>query len=139
MKSFIVIWLLLLTLSSCSTLPTAPFKDQLLGNWRIEMIKDQPVIDYSPASLQFDADNRLSGNASCNNMSSTYTLSDQALSLLAGAVTRKMCPGALMDQEARYLAALSEVHSGRVEQGMLYLEGASGELIFKASPLVLSE
>ncbi|ARN75750.1 META domain-containing protein [Oceanicoccus sagamiensis] len=139
MKYLAIAFLFAATLTACSMQATDNFKDQLMGSWRIEMIKDRPVIDYSPATLRFDADNRLSGNASCNNFSSTYVLTDARLTLVAGAMTRKMCPAALMDQESRYITALTEVRSGRVDQGMLYLEGEGGALIFKAAPIAQAE
>jgi heat shock protein HslJ len=68
-------------------------------------------------------------------MASTYSVSGNSLTLNVGAVTRKMCPGALMDQDSRFLAALPEIRTGRTQDGMLYLQGEGGELIFKAAPI----
>ena len=115
--------------------PDQPINEALLGEWRIEMIKERPVMDNSPASLRFDAGGRLSGNTSCNRMSSSYSLEGSTLSLQPGAVTKMMCQEALMEQEARYLSALAEVQTARIDQGMLYLEGEGGQLIFKAAPV----
>lgn len=123
-------------LAACSMQSAKIFQDQLVGNWRIEMIKDRAVVDFSAAILRFKADGTLSGNASCNSLSSRYTVDGSNISLAEGAVTRKMCLDALMEQESRMLTALQDVRSARIENDMLYLEGDGGELIYKAAPSI---
>jgi|TARA_B110000902_G_C14294893_1_gene582937 heat shock protein HslJ len=132
----ISIVLIVSLLAACTMQPEKSFEDELIGNWHIEMIKDKPVVDFSAASLRFNADGTLSGNASCNSLSSSYTVDGSNISLAEGAVTRKLCLGALMEQESRMLAALQDVRSARIENGMLYLKGDGGELIYKAAPSI---
>jgi heat shock protein HslJ len=123
-------------LAACSMQPKKTFQDELIGNWRIEVIKNRPVVDFSAASLRFNADGELSGNASCNGLSSNYIIDGNKVSLKAAAVTRKMCLDALMEQESRMLAAMKDVRTARIKNAMLYLEGEGGELIYKAAPSI---
>jgi len=123
-------------LAACSMQPEKTFQDDLVGNWRIEMIKDKPVVDFSAASLRFSADGTLSGNASCNNFSSAYVIDGNNINLEEGVATRKMCLEALMLQENRMLAAMSEVRTARIKNGMLHMEGEGGVLIYKAAPSI---
>ena len=114
--------------------PSPPDARELLGAWTLEYVEDRPVIDRSPAYIEFDAEGRASGQATCNRMTGSYTVDGAALTLGPMAVTRMMCPEALMEQEQRVLAALEKVASWRIDQGMLTLEDAGGEPVFRASP-----
>jgi len=106
----------------------------IIGTWQVEYIKESPVMDRSPAQLVFlEENNRLAGNASCNNIMGAYTLEGNQLSFGQTATTRKLCPPALMDQEQRFLQALDEVSQVNFENGLLILEDNNKQLIFKAS------
>ena len=75
--------------------------------WRAEDIGGGGIIDRSRATLTFGADGRISGSASCNNYSGSYTLDRGALSFTSTMVaTQKACVPSLMDQERRFLAIL---------------------------------
>jgi heat shock protein HslJ len=100
------------------------------------MIKGRPVVDFSTASLRFNADGKMSGNASCNSLSASYDADGNNISLGEGAVTREMCIAALMEQENRMLAAMQDVRAARIENAMLYLEGEGGKLVYKAAPSI---
>jgi heat shock protein HslJ len=112
---------------------------ELIGAWTIEYIQDRPVIDNSPAYIEFDAEGRVSGSASCNRMTGAYIQDGPALVFRPMAVTRMMCPDALMEQEGRLLPALDEVARWRIEDGMLILEDSDGGLVFRASPREVEE
>jgi len=124
---------LLPLLIACTMNSSAP-DTTFIGTWQVEFIGTRPVIDYSPAVISFSADGQLSGNASCNRFSGAYQDTPEALSIGPLATTRMMCPPALMEQEQRMLAALSEITGARVENNRLYLNDATGNLLFKASP-----
>ena len=47
------------------------------------------------------------------------------------ASTRKMCPLAIMDQEARFLAALSAARFAWLENGLLYMADETGTEILR--------
>lgn len=114
--------------------------EKLEGSWQIESIKEQPVIDRSSAQFIFMKSdnldkNKLSGSATCNGMFSSYNVnhSKKTLSFAATAVTRKMCPPALMEQESRLLAALPLAHNYQIKQNILYIFDENRVLLFKAS------
>lgn len=88
-----------------TALPSAPSIEGIV--WRVEDIGGGGIIDRSRATLTFGADGRISGSASCNNYSGSYTLDRGALSFTSAMVaTQKACVPSLMDQERRFLAIL---------------------------------
>ena len=113
---------------------TTPDPTDLLGSWTFERVRDRPVVDRSPAHIVFDAEGRVSGSASCNRMTGSYTVDGGALTLSPLAVTRRMCVAeALMEQEARVLEALGEVGGWRIERELLVLTDRDGGPLFRAS------
>jgi len=100
------------------------------GEWRIEDIGGRGVIDYSPARLRFNADGRLTGNASCNQLMARYTVENSSFSIEQAGTTRKACPPALMNQEQNLLALLQAIESYRIDAtGALVLTAADGRSI----------
>lgn len=120
-------------LYGCATYDTES-QAELDGAWLIEYISGKPVIDYSPAFIEFDNMDKVSGNASCNSFTGTYVLDGSSVSISKVAITRKMCPDALMEQEQRLVEALGEITSTESLQGLLELKNASGQTVLKASP-----
>ncbi len=116
-----------------SPVPPQYAQKQLTGTWHIEYIQDKPVIDRSPARLVFQNKSKLSGSASCNNIHASYQKNNNQLSIDKTAITRKMCPEALMEQEQRFLAALSQINHYKIERGLLYLFDAQNNLMLKAA------
>lgn len=125
--------LLCTILSGCAMYGPEP-QPELSGAWYPEYISGKPVIDYSPASMEFSNTGKVSGNASCNSFTGSYTLDRNALSISKVAITRKLCPEALMEQEQRFIEALDVITSAEIVQGMLELKNALGESVIKASP-----
>lgn len=119
--------------SQAETESNAMELSQLLGRWHVEYVRDRPVIDRSPASIEFADDGRFTGNASCNRMAGEYKWNDGVLELGRAAVTRMACPEALMEQEQRLLAAIGAVAGARIENGLLILEDIEGKLVIKAA------
>lgn len=99
-------------------------------SYRVEWIGERPLIDRSHLTITFAADGRAHGNAGCNHWFAGYTLKGQALNFDPAGSTRKLCAPALMEQEQRFLAALSEVQRWDVNAiGQLQLWPASGKPI----------
>jgi heat shock protein HslJ len=121
-------------LHGCDTDMPVADKSELIGSWTVEFIDERPVIDRSPAFIQFTEDDMVSGNATCNRFTGSYSLSVTRLSFGQTASTRMACPPALMEQEQRFLDALGRVAQVTLENGMLELTDANGALVFKASP-----
>jgi heat shock protein HslJ len=103
------------------------------GKWVVEWIYDRPVIDHSPASFEFGPEQRLTGNASCNNYFGMYAIDGSSLTLHPIGKTSKMCiADALMEQEARFMDALPDVTVYEVRDGILFLKNAGGATVFRA-------
>ncbi|AQL38880.1 MULTISPECIES: META domain-containing protein [Pseudomonas syringae group] len=75
----------------------------------MEWIGERPLIDNSRLTMTLGADGRAYGNAGCNHWFAPYTLNDHTISFGAVGKTRKMCAPALMEQEQRFIKAISSV------------------------------
>lgn len=71
--------------------------------WVVEDIARTGVIDNSRATLNFDTEGRLHGQATCNSYAASYVLTGTRLTIGSTAVTKRACAPALMDQERRFL------------------------------------
>lgn len=79
-------------------------------------------------TLTFSADGRISGRASCNDYTGSYQQDGQRLIVPDSlAVTRKLCPPALMNQEERFLSTLTNtLNVSRDANGALLLANDHG-------------
>src|SRR5690606_8476097 len=78
-------------------------------SYRVEWLGERPLIDRSHLTLTLGTDGRAYGTAGCNHWFASYELSGQQLRFGAVGSTRKLCAPALMEQEQRFLDALSEI------------------------------
>ena len=102
----------------------------LLGaEWVVEDIGGT-LIDRSRAMLEFGADGRLAGRASCNAFTSSYKLTGESLTIGATATTMMSCAPSLMEQERRFLEILQRVRTFDVtDTGALVLRDDLGRAI----------
>ncbi|TRO25107.1 META domain-containing protein [Ectopseudomonas mendocina] len=99
-------------------------------SYQVEWIGERPLIDRSHLTVTFAADGRAHGHAGCNHWFAGYTLKGDAVRFETPGSTRKMCAPALMEQEQRFLAALTEVQRWDFNDiGQLQLWPASGKPI----------
>ena len=99
-------------------------------SYRVEWIGEHPLIDRSHLTVTFAADGRAHGHAGCNHWFAGYTLKDDAVRFETPGSTRKMCAPSLMEQEQRFLGALTEVQRWDFNAiGQLQLWPASGKPI----------
>lgn len=77
------------------------------------------------------SDGRVTGTAGCNTYFGPYTLEADTLGIGPAASTRMACmdPEGVMEQEAAYLAALSEVAGYDIERNTLRLLDADGAVL----------
>lgn len=96
--------------------------------WVVEDINNRGIIDNSRVTLTFSADGRISGRASCNDYTGSYQQDGQRLIVPDSlAVTRKLCPPALMNQEERFLSTLTNtLNVSRDANGALLLANDHG-------------
>jgi len=77
----------------------------------------------------FTEDGKLNGSAGCNNFMTSYTLDGANITIQPAATTRKMCPGeGVMEQETRFLTALTTAATWRIDGDTLELRTADDAL-----------
>ena len=76
----------------------------------------------------FSEDGSLTGNAGCNDFTTTYSVAGERIFVEPAAVTRKACiePEGIMEQEGEYLAALTGATNYRIQDDMLEMFDADG-------------
>lgn len=86
-------------------------KPQLVPNrtYVVEWIGERPLIDNSYLTITLDDDGRAFGTAGCNHWFAAYTLKEQQIRFDQPGSTQMACAPALMEQEQRFLEALSKV------------------------------
>lgn len=129
----IILLVIMIGIAGCTGAPSTHGGSELMGSWTVEIIAGRPVIDRSPAYIEFAQDGRAGGNASCNRFAGSFIQSGPNLSFGQIAVTKMMCPAALMEQEGRFLAGLEKVDRAEFRQGLLVLLDTDGNTMFTAS------
>ena len=89
------------------------------------------LISGTEITASFDEEGKLSGSASCNTYSATYTVDGGAIEISPPASTKKLCPEpeGVMAQEATYLAALPTAVAYRIDAGSLQLLSEDGTAV----------
>ncbi len=96
--------------------------------WVVEDIGGRGIVDRSRVTLAFDGAGRVSGHASCNRFTASYTRDDDMLTIGPAAATRMACPPALMNQERAFLDALERVRRFAIDaSGALVLIGTGSD------------
>ncbi|BAN02870.1 META domain-containing protein [Ilumatobacter coccineus] len=80
----------------------------LNGTWTVTDVDGTPALENVTATLTFDADGRLSGNASCNDYSGSYVIDGNSLTVGETVSTLKACAPEIDEQEAAVFQILSE-------------------------------
>ncbi len=97
---------LAVSLLGCSSEPLQVVNERV---YQAEWISGKPRIHHSHPTLILGEDGRAYGNAGCNHWFASYRMQGDQLSFSEIGSTRKMCPPVLMEQEQRFLDALSKV------------------------------
>ena len=102
--------------------------DKLDGTaWRVVAIDGAPPLVGTELTLRFDA-GRAAGSAGANRYFTSWKLDGSKLTFGQAGATRMVLnePPGIMEQEARFLPALTETDPARVEDTALVL-GAAGK------------
>jgi len=94
------------TLMGCAAEPLQPKRDH---SYLLEWIGERPLIDSSHLTMTLGEDGRAYGNAGCNHWFAPYAVDGNTISFGMLGSTRKMCAPALMEQEQRFIDAMSKV------------------------------
>lgn len=121
-------------LAACAQAPRRPEALTVGGAWRIDQAMVEPLLDRRRARLDFSADGRLTGHASCNTLTATYTLAGDRFTLGPVVATRMACAALQMEQEDRILTALARAATAKVRpDGLLELRDADGRGVLRGS------
>lgn len=102
------------------------------GEWVVEDLGGQGIVDDSHLSLTFYADGSVGGAAGCNRWTGTFAL-EGGMTFGAAATTRMACAPALMAQEQAFTAALGGVAGYDIDAtGALVLTDAAGAALVVA-------
>jgi heat shock protein HslJ len=96
--------------------------------WRLLAFTDTPAVPIEgEVTLSFITDSTFAGGAGCNRYFGGYHLvAADSVALGPAGSTMMACPGALMEQEARFLSALATVGRFGLQGDTLVLEGPRG-------------
>lgn len=104
--------------------------------WLAEDIEGRGVVDNVASTFRIDAAGKLSGSGGCNRISGTAEIAGEKITIAPPATSRMMCPPAVMDQEQKFLGALSRARSYKLDGSILRLVGDDGAELLR---LVKSE
>ncbi len=102
--------------------------------WVAEDIGGRGVIDFLQSHVTFDVGGTVSGSGGCNQFTGAYTLEGDRLGVGLPAATSMACPEAIMNQEAKFHAALAAARSYRIESGLLFLLDGDGRTVMRLWP-----
>ena len=115
------------TLNGCGGEPATLLRG---AEWVVEDLNGGGIIDRSRITLNFGADGRISGRASCNQYTGGYTLTGESLTLSQAATTRMACEPSLMNQEDKFLELLRNTRRFTLNpDGALILHTGDGRTI----------
>lgn len=98
--------------------------------WKIIEAGGAAVPEGSPASIAFNVEGQVSGNAGCNRFTGGYVAEGDGLTFQPIAGTRMMCPPEAMAVETAVFAVLQGQARVSVDaDGRLVVEGAGGTLV----------
>ena len=126
-------------LAACSSTPDKPepvaatneLPDALTAtNWKVDKIYENDA-DAAVSTLRFAENDKVGGNAGCNNFSGQVTREGTSIDFGLLATTRKMCEPAVNGQERAYLEALDAVSSWSRIGGQLKLADEEGVTVIK--------
>jgi len=108
-------------------LPPAETPNPLLDIvWTVTSIGGEPILPASKVTLSIAADHRVGGTGGCNSYFSEADFSAPPLTFSPIAGTRMACDPAIMEQEARFFAALGATVGYELKGDTLKLFDAAG-------------
>lgn len=100
------------------------------GEWRVTQIGGDVVPQDTGPTMTFAADGSLYGSTSCNRFNGSYSIDGNALVVGKVAATKRACEAGLMQQERRFLDAISMIENASLEDGgFLVLSGNGQRLV----------
>jgi putative lipoprotein len=94
--------------------------------WTVTSIGGEPVLPQTKVTFSIAADHRAGGNGGCNNYFTEASFETPPLTFGPIAGTRMACDPAVMEQEARFFAALEATSGYDLNGDTLKLVDAAG-------------
>jgi putative lipoprotein len=95
--------------------------------WLAEDINGRGVIDDAQSTFSVASDGKVSGRGACNGYFAQATIDSNSIKIGEAGATMMACAPALMDQERKFLAALEEAATYRIDgDGKRFLVDAKG-------------
>ncbi|MEQ8557580.1 MAG: META domain-containing protein [Henriciella sp.] len=96
-------------------------------DWLVARLDGEPLMQTTRATIRFNEEGRISGNASCNAYTGSFKLNAGQLTIAPLALTRKACVPQLMEQEQAFISVLQSVTQVRIDEtGLLVLQNSEG-------------
>lgn len=128
-------WIALLAVTGCAATSSPPAERLANTAWVAETIDGKPAT-AARSTLRFFDRQFAGGSLGCNPYSTTYFADADGLRFGGIAPTSNPCPTAVMEQEARFTAALQATRNARHEADTaLLLIDADGKTRVKLAPL----
>ena len=94
----------------------------LTGKWLAEDIRGRGVIDNAQTTLEIDRSGTVSGKGGCNGYGGKAAIAGNRIRFGSMMSTQMACTPAVMDQETKFLSALGEVRSWRIDRARRKLQ-----------------
>lgn len=116
---------------------SAPQAASPAGRWLAEDIQGGGVIDRLQSTIEIAADGRASGSGGCNRIGGKAVINGSSISFGAMFSTKMACSPAVMNQEDKFLKALSLARGFRVDprERKLYLLDATGKVVVRLAAM----
>jgi heat shock protein HslJ len=122
------------------TATPAPAPDPLAGTrWDVANYNDgSAIVTLIPGTsitMEFGRDGQIRGNAGCNTYFASYQVNGNNITIGQPGASTRLCaePEGVMDQEARFLAAVQSAATFRITGDMLEISNAAGQIVIVAN------
>jgi len=119
----------------CQSVVAMAEPKSLIGRWLVEDIRRGGVIDRVQTTLDINASGAIGGTGGCNRFTGRASIAGRRITFGPVASTRMACTPAVMNQEAKFFAALGDVRAWRNDAArhkLLLLDGNGNPVIVLA-------
>ncbi|MGI5950955.1 MAG: META domain-containing protein [Brooklawnia sp.] len=111
---------------------TSPEPIDLAGtHWVLSELDGESLVEGTTITAQFSDDQKVSGNAGCNQYNGSYTIDGQTITVDENVATTMMaCEESVMTQETAFLTVLIAASNITLTDEQLTLDGDQGTLLF---------
>jgi heat shock protein HslJ len=111
--------------AACASLAPTPSSDLAGTSWAVQSINGRPTQVRAP-SIEFAAEDRISGAGGCNRYTGVYEAADGAIAVRALGRTEMACDGPVMQQEDAFFTVLDDAERYRRDGERLVITAEGG-------------